>query len=732
MPGVKEYVDFEVFKGLDHVSLAKHVVPDTFHGVGENAYRARNSCADEIVNFFSKNLSLNVKLAPKDWKTTHFAMMVGKNVITKAQQVTRDNLCSKSYCFLYCADCMTECNKCSPVAKVQFGDPTGKGHKIKVKGTVAWLFFHNCHNWQSTNRALCHAGFSLVPTPVNFITRGIYARSIAASRTLLHVEKGEKVDTALGEKKDFTEKEHPFEYLQQEYDNNFAHMPLSNQRMGNWKRKKARYACQEYVDPITHKSVVIRLFYCVSNLLGFGSTASPFEYLYDSQMRVQGVVRNKKHKLFAQEESVAVGGFVYNNVKKNQFRHTDYYKAEVFRPFNPCFKTGQDAGSHHQYGFSIITSLLKDEEKVVYIGRDDGEIVIPFNESMIVLGNLPHGGVTHCITEGNQPVWPALYVHVDTTERPRAPFDVGIVPDGYGHIDCDEDLVNSDGEADSVPDVVDDDNTEISSAGEEMSTNVVDNNKLVDDSEGESEAESNGDADNEVSRSGGNDSEAESEPESNLEAENEVSRSGGNDSEAESEPESNLEAENEVSASGGNDSEAESEPESNLEAENEVSASGGNDSEAESLRNYSKEVEVNDYEENVENDSGDKEEDGTEENADKDNEENDENDSGENEENGTKENDENNSGENDEKDNEENDEKDNEENDEKDKEENEEKEREENEEKEKEKMYSEDIIQEDHSAPATRKRKRKRKKKSEQGRNNNVHAIAGPVNKKKK
>ena len=141
---------------------------------------------------------------------------------------------------------------------------------------------------------------------------------------------------------------------------------------------------------------------------------------------------------------------MYGNEKTNQIRHTSYDDVSMHRPFIPRIKNGQDAGSCHDYGFAVITSLLKEEERMIYAGRDDAEIVIPYNMSMILLGNYPHGGVTHCVDEDCDLIWPALHVNIDISTRPRCPFLTGDVPTGYGTLDNDDELDDSVGKAESV------------------------------------------------------------------------------------------------------------------------------------------------------------------------------------------------------------------------------------------------------------------------------------------
>ena len=293
MVNSKEYIDVTVFKSLNHEILAQHVIPDTFEGVGDNAYAARKDCAEKVVEYFKRNLSLNVKLASKNWKTKHFGMMVGRKVLTKPMAVARCNLATSSHCILYCEDCcVSEEKKCSPIAKVLFNCVGTNKKKSKVFGMVEWLFFHNCHDWKLRNEGLCGAGFCLIPTPVDYITRGTYQDSFAAARDLLHNEKGILNGSDLGVKMEVPEKELPFEYIRREYDRNYAYMPFSNEHSCDWQRKETRHAYQKFVDPAAHKSCIVRLFYSVSNIIGLGSIATPFEYEYNNRMKVVGSVRN--------------------------------------------------------------------------------------------------------------------------------------------------------------------------------------------------------------------------------------------------------------------------------------------------------------------------------------------------------------------------------------------------------------------------------------------------------
>ena len=53
----KDYIDVTLFQSLNHEVLAQHVIPDTFVGAGDNAYAARKDCAENVVEYFKRNLS---------------------------------------------------------------------------------------------------------------------------------------------------------------------------------------------------------------------------------------------------------------------------------------------------------------------------------------------------------------------------------------------------------------------------------------------------------------------------------------------------------------------------------------------------------------------------------------------------------------------------------------------------------------------------------------------------
>jgi hypothetical protein len=74
-------IDIDVFKGLTCQELVQHVVPVTFEGHGPKALKAKRHCIQNAINYFFHTLNMTVELAPRHWKTTRFAKMVGEEVV---------------------------------------------------------------------------------------------------------------------------------------------------------------------------------------------------------------------------------------------------------------------------------------------------------------------------------------------------------------------------------------------------------------------------------------------------------------------------------------------------------------------------------------------------------------------------------------------------------------------------------------------------------------------------
>ncbi len=249
-----------------------------------------------------------------------------------------------------------------------------------------------------------------MPVSVEYVTQGLYANVIEQGRELLHAPSG-----------------HPMNRLFKYHENDYhlAILPASKTTQKDWKKgKKNRSSFFKQIDFDSHKAAMIRLYYRVSNHIGLGSIASPFEYQYNDQMRLMEPVVNPQHTLFLQEESLVVGGFVRNGERPEV---QPPHPKQTFHHRDSVIPAGQDAGSCHQHGFTIIMPLLEAEPKTMYYGKWGHELVIPYNKAMVVCGNFHCGGVIQQIREGDRSVWPALFVHWDMTTRKRKSSPIGNV-----------------------------------------------------------------------------------------------------------------------------------------------------------------------------------------------------------------------------------------------------------------------------------------------------------------
>lgn len=434
MTETKAVVDIDLFKNLDHIKLAEHVFPGTFNGRGKDRYAARNDAMQEVIEAFASNFQLKLRLAPKDWIPTGVAGPTGiiKNTKQLYIRVPRCNINKKNHCILYCSECIEEHDYlCTPVAKITFGasSPDATTGVVSTESKVEWMFFHDCHNCRQRTETLMQSGYCVIPTPCEFMTRGIYNNAIAEGRKLLHDEKGVVKGSKLGLKIKETDeeekKEYAFNYITGELDNNRAYMMASNESTKNWQKKEYRASWAERVNAAEHVSNMVRLYYCISNLFGLSSLAAPFTYKLDSTYKVSGSTPNHSHKMFFQEESVIVGGFRYTKELEHQQLHIDYNRGKLFQTSYP-HPSIKSVAELIKYGFSVISSLLEDEERDIYISHVDNKITIPFNMSLVFLGNLPHGGVTRTIKKGDKKIWPALHIHVDLQSKKRLPGVLGI------------------------------------------------------------------------------------------------------------------------------------------------------------------------------------------------------------------------------------------------------------------------------------------------------------------
>ena len=78
-----EVVDYDLIKGLNHRTLAKHVFPREYHGAGHNSHTGRMACVNQIVEDFKENMKLNVQIAFRKWETTEFLLLRGLQDVTK-------------------------------------------------------------------------------------------------------------------------------------------------------------------------------------------------------------------------------------------------------------------------------------------------------------------------------------------------------------------------------------------------------------------------------------------------------------------------------------------------------------------------------------------------------------------------------------------------------------------------------------------------------------------------
>jgi hypothetical protein len=440
MAGNCPVADLEFFKSLDHRAVAKHVFPDPFHGSGSNLYKARRACVDLIAEQFRSCMQLNIQVAFRKWETPKFGTLNGIKEEKKVN-VVRCNLEKKHSCILYCMDCK-ERGICTPIARAEFSGNNTQGLESKSVAVVTCLYFHNSHSWRGSIAMLYGAGFVKLKIPCQFIARGVYDNAIKQGELVLHEERGENQSSVLGIKdrqKRERGKEYVFNYIDGEEVNNRAYMMASNEVKHNWNKRAPRDSWCKEVDGAAHVSNMVRLFYCVSTQLGICEYSAPYDINYDDTMKVAGKIPNPSHDFFIQEESVLVGGFVHEGEPKYQGRHTDYGGVTLFRPSDPPVDKMQDGSKLFKYGFSIIMSLKEEEERVVFMADRGGELTAKWNEALIFLGNMPHGGVTHLIEAGSKKIWPALHIHVDKSSKKRNPNKLGKVPEGICHLDIELD-----------------------------------------------------------------------------------------------------------------------------------------------------------------------------------------------------------------------------------------------------------------------------------------------------
>ena len=175
-------IDFNTFSKLDHLSLAKHVFPEPFHGSGGSVHEGRMACVKEIYKIMSNNMKLNVQVSFSQWNPSYFGKVVGKKVFDPPVPVIRDNISTKKTCIFYCSDCKKDGNICVPIMKVRFsGDIDNnreEGSVMNCVATVECLYFHNSHLWTYHTTNLLSAGFVSLKIPRDFFAGNHYEKGI--------------------------------------------------------------------------------------------------------------------------------------------------------------------------------------------------------------------------------------------------------------------------------------------------------------------------------------------------------------------------------------------------------------------------------------------------------------------------------------------------------------------------------------------------------------------------
>lgn len=434
-----EVVDHDLFKDLNHRTLAKHVFPDEYFGKGHNTHTGRMVCVNQIVDVFKKNMKLNLQIAFRKWASTEFVTLGEPRNSEEGIAVVRENISRKNCCTLYCKDCKAM-GYCCPVAKVSFfgdldSDVEG-GTERNCSAKVSCLYFHNSHTWHHNAELMLAAGFCGLEMSREFIAGDTYEEAIKQGRKLLHEEKGSKANSKLG-KKEPGNSAFAFTYLQGQTENNLAQMMASNCHPEDWSKRLPRLTWGELVDPATHMSNMVRLYYCASVQLGISRMASPFEIHYDDKWLMAGSVPNPEHNSFMQEEAVLVGGFVYGGPNVCQPRHSYHSLSEVFLPNFANIRGLSDGSSVFSHGFTVMMSLVEGEERSLYLGHPNSKMEVYKDRVLVMLANVPRGGLTVSVDRNSQHIWPALHVHMDTKRKPREPNTVVEVPVGYCYHDLD-------------------------------------------------------------------------------------------------------------------------------------------------------------------------------------------------------------------------------------------------------------------------------------------------------
>lgn len=435
-----EVVDYDLIRRLDHHELAKHVFPDEYHGSGHNTHTGRMVCINQICEVFRNNMKLNVQIAFRKWSSSEFVRLAEPKIARESIPVVRENISKKNCCTLYCKECKAM-GYCCPVAKVSFyGDldnDVEAGAQRNCSAKVSCLYFHNSHTWKGNVSNLLGGGFCKLEMSREFIAGHTYDEAIKQGRILLHKEKGTKANSKLG-KKIPGDQEYAFMYIPGETQNNRAQMLASNPHPQDWSKRLPRLTWSDLLDPVVHVSNMVRLYYCVSVQLGISRIAAPFDIHYEDKWLMGGSVPNLEHDAFMQEESILVGGFVYSGPVVCEKRHSDYDRREAFLPASAKLSGLVDGSNLFEHGFAVMMSLVESEERSMYIVHPASKMEIGKDEVLVLLGNLPRGGVTESVDRSSDKIWPALHVHMDRKGKPRKPDSLVEVPHGHGHLDQDD------------------------------------------------------------------------------------------------------------------------------------------------------------------------------------------------------------------------------------------------------------------------------------------------------
>ncbi|GAX13006.1 hypothetical protein FisN_2HuN08 [Fistulifera solaris] len=428
-------IDRSFFESLTDEKLAQHVFPLPVDN------KSKLEIIYHFIDEFFRRFRLRVthNATEKKWYpgTSPGDDLAGKPWVHAFREDKRFK-----YCDLYCSACRSCHDTCaqkegsnytkfhgevSVVATIAFESlSTANEGETMYRGTVSRLYYHHVHNDGGDLKQLMIGGWCVLSTPQD--SAGVYAKAMAHCKEYLHPDKGTTVQQH--------ESLLPINLASGKRSKDNRYYLMMSDEGESWDERLVNACCNDKKDGTNlvelekHQQVIVSLFYAICCKLGLQDFASPFIYPM-SEFRVQSGEENRRvnplFRLFCNEESLLAGGFADegSSVPAQQL-HCDHADSDIFygttvSQFPP---KESDLGQLLAAGMSFIHPL-SDKGRHIQVLKSLPHIQP--HQTLVFLGNVAHGGVTHLLKKDKfleKLTWPALHGHIDVKTKKR---EVGLL-----------------------------------------------------------------------------------------------------------------------------------------------------------------------------------------------------------------------------------------------------------------------------------------------------------------